>query len=162
MATESDIPAIMDIVRPVVEIMNAGGNYQWSPTYPNPGVFKQDVLNKSLFVAVDKGRLLSFIALDQNQAPEYHGIQWRRETAALVMHRFAVAPDAGGRGIATRMEQFACEHTLSLGLDYIRTDTHSLNTVMQSFLKNRNFTFTGSLYFTKCEEPFYCYDKLLH
>lgn len=156
----SDIPPIMRIVEKVVAQMNAGGNFQWTHEYPNVAGLEKDVENRSLHVAILEGRLVSFIVLDENQAPEYAPIAWRRDAPALVMHRFAVDPAAGGKGVANRMEQFVCQHAKSKGLCYIRTDTNSANTVMQKFLGNRDFLFTGRLYFTKCDNPFFCYDKI--
>jgi GNAT superfamily N-acetyltransferase len=99
--------------------------------------------------------------LDENQPLEYQPIAWRRDERAMVLHRFAVDPSVRGNRIAHQVEEFACDHVKSMGFNYLRTDTNSANSVMQGFLERRNFQKTGSLFFTKCDNPFFCYDKVL-
>ena len=47
------------------------------------------------------------------------------------------------------------------GTHYLRTDTNSSNQGMQGFLKRRNYHYTGDIFFPKCDNAFYCYDKIL-
>lgn len=151
----------MEIVGSVVTAMNARGNFQWSDHYPTPAVFAKDAENDALFVAEQQGRVVAFVVLDEYQPPEYGPIPWRRDERALVLHRFAVAPAENGKGIGHRMEAFVCDQARSRGFHYLRTDTNSANTAMQKFLERHGYRRTGSLYFTKCENPFHTYDKLL-
>lgn len=156
-----DVAAIMEIVRPVVSAMNAQGNFQWSNNYPTPEVFSRDVANKALFVGTENDQVVAFVVLDEYQPPEYAPIPWRQADRAIVLHRFAVAPAENGKGIGHQVEAFVCDHTRSLGLSYIRTDTNSANRAMQRFLTNHGYVQTGSLFFAKCTNPFFTYDKIL-
>jgi GNAT superfamily N-acetyltransferase len=157
----SDIDSIMRIVGKVVEDMRLAGNFQWTSSYPTEDTFLQDIAGQSLHVGLVDKNLVSFITLDRNQPTQYEPISWSVESPAMVLHRFAVAPEVRRLRIAHRMEEFACEHTRKQGLAYLRTDTNSANTVMQSFLTNRHYQFAGRLYFPKCDNPFFCYDKVL-
>lgn len=161
LGTTTDIAAIMRIVDFVVMEMKTGGNFQWNASYPTDATFEQDITANALHVGILNGELVSFITLDINQPPEYKPISWNEKTPTIVLHRFAVAPDARRQQVADRMEAFACEHTYAQGFRYIRTDTNSANTVMQGFLTDRNYQFAGRLFFPKCDNPFFCYDKIL-
>ncbi len=161
LGTIADIAAIMRIVDSVVKEMKAGGNFQWNASYPTDETFEQDIAANSLHVGVLDEELVSFITLDTNQPAEYDPIPWNDKLPAIVLHRFAVAPKARRQRVAERMEAFASEHTRAQGFRYIRTDTNSANTVMQRFLASRDYQFAGRLFFPKCDNPFFCYDKIL-
>ena len=50
-ATAADLPAILALVRRVVPLMHATGNFQWSADYPNEAVFQRDIEQQQLWVA---------------------------------------------------------------------------------------------------------------
>lgn len=50
LATESDLPEIMVIVKQIVVEMSSSNNRQWDETYPLPDDFLQDINTKSLYV----------------------------------------------------------------------------------------------------------------
>jgi len=157
----SDIPPIMEIVSQVVAEMNANGNFQWTDEYPRREVFEDDIKDESLFAGIIDDKLAAFIVLNENQPTEYKPINWRTNDRALIIHRFAVDSAARGHGVADSMEKFACKLARSKGLSAIRTDTNSSNTAMQGFLKHCDYKQSGILFFEKCDNPFYCFDKLL-
>ncbi|MBB6238614.1 hypothetical protein HDC90_003256 [Pedobacter sp. AK013] len=43
LAVTEDIPFIMQLVREVIPLMHAAGNFQWADDYPNPEVFANDI-----------------------------------------------------------------------------------------------------------------------
>ena len=159
--TAEDIGSIMSIVCQVVTEMAAYGNYQWTSQYPTADRFQQDIQNQSLFVAANNWTVLGFIVVDEFEPPEYDSVQWRRDGPAKVIHRFAIETGARGNGIAASLEAHACKLARKSGAHYLRTDTNSSNQGMQAFLKSRNYRYTGDVFFTKCTNAFYCYDKVL-
>lgn len=161
LARTSDVKTIMEIVGQVVSEMNTSGNFQWTTAYPTRETFLKDAAERSLYVGLVNDRLLTFITLDRIQPSEYEPISWHIQSPAMVIHRFAVSQKARRSGYAHQMETFACNHTQSEGLRYIRTDTSSANTMMQNFLKRRGYQFAGRFFFPKCDNPFFCYDKLV-
>ncbi len=50
-ATADDLDAVMGLVRRVVPLMRASGNFQWDETYPNAVVFARDVKAGQLWMA---------------------------------------------------------------------------------------------------------------
>ncbi len=156
-----DIDSIMSIVDRVVAEMAAYGNFQWTSEYPTAERFRQDIQNRSLFVAAKNRAVLGFIVVDQIEPPEYASVAWNRDGPASVIHRFAVQGGARRHGIASSLEAHACELARQSGTRYLRTDTNSSNQAMQGFLKSRNYRYTGDVFFAKCANAFYCYDKAL-
>ena len=156
-----DIDSIMSIVGQVVAEMAAYGNFQWTSEYPTAHRFQQDIKNQSLFVAVKNRAVLGFIVVDRIEPSEYASVAWNREDPACVIHRFAVRGGARRHGIASILEAHACELARKSGLHYLKTDTNSSNQGMQGFLKSRNYRYTGDVFFAKCTNAFYCYDKSL-
>ena len=159
--TTEDIDSIMSIVGQVVAEMAANGNFQWTSEYPTAHRFQQDIQNRSLFVAAENRAVLGFIVVDRIQPPEYAPVAWNRDGPACVIHRFAVAKSSRRHGIASSLEAHACELARQSGTHYLRTDTNSSNQAMQRFLKSRNYRYTGDVFFAKCTNAFYCYDKAL-
>ncbi len=159
--TTGDIDSIMSIVGQVVAEMAAYGNFQWTSEYPTAQRFQQDIQNRSLFVAAENRAVLGFIVVDRIQPPEYAPVAWNRDGPACVIHRFAVAESARRHGIASSLEAHACELARQSRTHYLRTDTNSSNQAMQRFLKSRNYRYTGDVFFAKCTNAFYCYDKAL-
>ena len=47
------------------------------------------------------------------------------------------------------------------GFIYIKTDTYSLNTKMNSLFKKLGYKFIGEVKFLSKEKEFYCYEKIL-
>ncbi len=156
-----DIDSIMSIVGQVVAEMAAYGNFQWTSQYPTAHRFQQDIQNQSLFVAAKNRAVLGFIVVDRIEPPEYASVTWNREGPACVIHRFAVRGGARRHGIASSLEAHACELARQSSAHYLRTDTNSSNQAMQGFLKSRNYRYTGDVFFSKCTNAFYCYDKSL-
>ena len=97
-ATAADLPAVLALVRAVVPLMNAAGNYQWTSDYPNEEVFGQDIARQHLWVAERLGAIEGVAALTQDQDLEYADADWDATAPALVTHRLAVAPRRPGPG----------------------------------------------------------------
>lgn len=79
----------------------------------------------------------------------------------MVIHRMAVNPKFREQGVATKLMKFAEQLALDNNVLYLKTDTYSINTKMNSLFKKFDFNFVGEMIFLGKEKPFYCYDKLL-
>ena len=51
LATEPDLPAIMEIIKAVVPMMQASGNFQWDSQYPLEDNFRTDIADGVCYVA---------------------------------------------------------------------------------------------------------------
>ena len=161
-ATAADLPAILDLVRRVVPLMNASGNFQWSADYPNEAVFRTDIAQNHLWVAELDGTVAGIAALTQDQDAEYAQADWDVTEAALVTHRLAVDPAAQGKGVALALMAEAETQAVAQGLKFLRVDTNSENTATQRLFPKLGYRFAGEI--TLAFRPglrFFCYEKRL-
>ncbi len=162
-ATSADIPALLDILRQVVPLMQAGGNQQWSADYPNAEVLGQDVAAGHLWLAELDGQVAGFAALTHNhQDAEYAQADWNVAEPALVTHRLAVAPAARGHGVAAALLAQAETLARQQGLRVLRVDTNSENLATQRLFPKLGYRYAGEI--TLAFRPglrFFCYEKWL-
>ena len=161
-ATAADLPAVLALVRAVVPLMNAAGNYQWTSDYPNEEVFGQDIARQHLWVAERLGAIEGVAALTQDQDPEYADADWDATAPALVTHRLAVAPAAQGRGVAQALLRQAEHEARQLGLRALRVDTNSENVATQRLFPKLGYRFAGEIKLVfRPGLRFFCYEKRL-
>jgi ribosomal protein S18 acetylase RimI-like enzyme len=177
-AVETDVAAIMNIVRLVLPIMNEIGNYQWDHEYPLEANFMNDISNHELWVAVkpktsvkegdtldeeDEEEVVGMIALLFEQPEEYALLDWDISLKAMVPHRLAVSPHCKGMGISKLLMKFAEEHALAHGLDRIRIDTCTINPVTMSLFPSLGYVKQGETKLKGAPQylDFACFEKVL-
>ena len=161
-ATPADVPAILALIRRVVPLMNASGNFQWSADYPNEAVFTDDVARGHLWVAEFDGAVAGVAALTMDQDEEYAQADWDVTEPALVTHRLAVDPAAQGKGVALALMEQAEKQAQAQGLRTLRVDTNSENAATQRLFPKLGYRFAGEI--TLGFRPglrFFCYEKRL-
>ncbi|MCC3153781.1 GNAT family N-acetyltransferase [Hymenobacter sp. BT770] len=161
-AALADVPAILALIRRVVPLMNANGNFQWSADYPNEAVFTEDVRRNHLWVAELDGAVAGVAALTMDQDEEYAQADWDAAEPALVTHRLAVDPAAQGRGVALALMEQAEKQAVAQGLRTLRVDTNSENAATQRLFPKLGYRFAGEI--TLGFRPglrFFCYEKRL-
>ncbi|GAA4390672.1 GNAT family N-acetyltransferase [Hymenobacter koreensis] len=152
----------MAIVRRVVPLMQAAGNFQWEASYPNEEVFRQDIDKQQLWVAEFEGQVAGVAALTTDQDPEYAQADWDPTAQAIVTHRLAVDPNVQGQGVAAALLQQAEVLARETGLNLLRVDTNSENLATQRLFPKLGYRFAGEI--TLAFRPglrFYCYEKQL-
>lgn len=154
-----DIEPVMAIVRETVEEMAEYGNDQWDLSYPNEARFLKDIENETLFVAEEAGVIMGFVTVDQDEPEGYRGLPWSHAGACLVIHRFAVARHSRNRGVASVLEEAVGRMASDRNISLLKVDTHSTNTVMQSFLTKKGYQKVGEMEFLRRSRPFFCYEK---
>ena len=161
-ATLADVPAILTLVRRVVPLMHASGNFQWSVDYPNEAVFTEDIQRNHLWIADLNGVVAGVAALTTDQNAEYAQADWDVTESALVTHRLAVDPAAQGRGVALALMEQAEKQAVAQGLKFLRVDTNSKNAATQRLFPKLGYRFAGEI--TLAFRPglrFFCYEKRL-
>ncbi|OON71087.1 GNAT family N-acetyltransferase [Hymenobacter sp. CRA2] len=161
-AVTTDLPAILDIVRRVVPLMQAAGNFQWEADYPNEAVFRQDIERAQLWVAELDEAVAGVAALTTDQDPEYAQADWDPAETAIVTHRLAVDPAVQGKGIAAALLAQAEQLARERGLHSLRVDTNSENQSTQRLFPKLGYRFAGEI--TLAFRPglrFFCYEKRL-
>lgn len=161
-AAVADLPAIVALVRDVVPLMNASGNFQWTAEYPNAAVFERDIAQNHLWVAELTGQVIGIAALTQDQDAEYADADWDATEPALVTHRLAVSPQAQGLGVAQALLQQAEHEARALGLRTLRVDTNSENAATQRLFPKLGYRFAGEIKLAfRPGLRFFCYEKRL-
>ncbi|PBQ34851.1 GNAT family N-acetyltransferase [Sphingobacteriaceae bacterium] len=162
LATLSDIPEIMVMVRELVPLMNASGNFQWDDHYPNPEKFSDDVVHDKLWVAVMHEKIVGVSAITTDQDPEYAQVGWDLSEVAIVTHRLAVSIHHRGKGIAEALLQKAEDEAIRRNIKTLRVDTNSMNTATQKLFPKMGYTFAGEIDLSyRPNLRFYCYEKRL-
>jgi GNAT superfamily N-acetyltransferase len=145
LATPSDIPALMNLIRKVVPLMRESGNFQWDDHYPNETVFSQDITQHQLWVADIDGQLAGVAALTEDQEPEYAQVGFDLDQRAIVPHRLAVNPSFRGQGVAAALLAQAEQLALNRGIAFLRIDTNSENQVTQKLFPKMGYKYAGEI-----------------
>ena len=161
-ATIDEVPAVMDLVRHVVPMMQATGNRQWDNSYPNPKVFERDVELDQLWIAEDAGQIAGVAAITTDQSPEYVNVGWDVSEEAIVVHRLAVDPAFQGKGVAATLMVQAELVARERGITILRVDTNSENQATQKLFPKLGYVLAGETGFGfRPGQRFFCYEKRL-
>jgi len=161
-ATLKDIEPIMHLVGGIVPAMRASGNFQWDDTYPNTAVFTGDVELGQLWVAVIDGTVAGFAAITTDQEPEYVGVGWDINEAAIVVHRLAVGVHYRRQGIAEALLKQAEIVANNLDISVLRIDTNSNNNATRQLFPKLGYEYAGEIGLSfRPNLRFYCYEKKL-
>jgi len=157
-----DIEPVMQLVKEIVPVMRASGNFQWDDVYPNPAVFENDVALKQLWIAEVDGDVAGFAAITTDQEPEYANVGWDVNVPAIVTHRLAVSIHHRRQGVAEALLKQAEIVALNKSINILRIDTNSNNKATRVLFPKLGYEFAGEtgLYF-RPNLRFYCYEKSL-
>jgi ribosomal protein S18 acetylase RimI-like enzyme len=162
LATENDLPALMELLRRVVPLMRAAGNLQWDETYPNETVFQRDIDLGQLWVAEVDAGIAGVAAVTTDQEPDYAQVGWNIEEPAVVVHRLAVDPAFRGLGAAGALMQKAEEVAVERAIAVLRVDTNTQNEATQRLFPKLGYQLAGEI--SLAFRPglrFLCYEKRL-
>lgn len=161
LAVINDLEVIMSIVKAVIEEMHLSGNDQWDENYPQPSDFKNDIDNRDLFVSEENGVINGFICVNFLEPEEYQTAKWSVNQKPMVIHRMAVNPSCRRQGIGSSLMKFAEDLALKKGVNYLRSDTYSVNSRMNTLFQKLDYRFTGEIRFPRKANYFNCYEKEL-
>jgi ribosomal protein S18 acetylase RimI-like enzyme len=162
LATLNDMTGIMQLIAEVVPAMNAAGNFQWDSTYPNTGVFENDIAHNHLWVADVDGHIAGIAAITTDQEPEYAAVGWDLNETAIVTHRLAVSTRYRGQGIGAKLLQQAEQEAINRGIKTLRIDTNSNNKATRQLFPKLGYEFAGEIGLGfRPNLRFYCYEKRL-
>jgi len=161
LANITDLPEVLDLMRRVVPVMQAMGNFQWDDEYPNEAVFRRDINEHDLFVAILDEQVVGAVAINAFLPPEYQQVQWKSSPNTYTFHRMMVDPDLQGKGIATAILQFIEKRGRNMGLMSLRVDTNENNSIMRSLFDKFNYSYVGTVHFRGLSSDFLCYEKTL-
>ena len=135
-----DLDRIMEIIKATIEEMKTYGNTQWDENYPQKNDFIGDVESESLYVSEENGELYGFICANFVEPDEYKDINWESNEKCLILHRMSINPKYRNQGTATKLIKFAEKTAKENGVNYIKTDTYSINKKMNTLLLKHHHT----------------------
>ena len=163
--TEEDITVIMTIVKAVVPLMQAAGNFQWDEVYPTEPAFRKDIGAGECYVAVQQetNEVVGVTALTEDQSFEYADCGWDLSIPSIVPHRMAVSPDCRRQGVAAAMYAKGDELARERGYDRVRVDTNKVNGPMNATILKAGYKYAGEINLSSKPKDmrFNCYEKLL-
>lgn len=148
-AAAADIDAIVASYDELFAHEREHGSFtQWiQGVYPTRETAARGVERGDMYVLYEGEKLLASVILNSYQPPEYAGIPWlypAPDDEVLVIHTLCVPPSAAGRGIGTRMVDFAAGVAFGSGKRVLRFDTNIKNIPAQNLYIKRGCRIAGS------------------
>lgn len=113
-ATVLDSDTIWEILQQAIQKRKKEGSTQWQDGYPNLEVIRKDIEKEVAFVLVYEKIVVGYVAILINVEPEYNNLQgsWLTNSDYVVFHRFAIAKEYIGKGLAKKMMNCIEEYAL--------------------------------------------------
>lgn len=157
-AKMEQIDTLMKIIKLAVADMHEQGVYQWDHTYPSKEIISEDVRKGNLYTYVDENIIKGFVVLDEYQDKEYEKVQWKyTQGKQLIVHRLCVSPKYKGKGIATRLIEYADIYGRDNNYSSIRLDTFIGNERARRLYEKEGYNMVGELNFRL--GIFHCFEK---
>ena len=162
-AIANDISSVMEVIKSCTIDMISKKIFQWNDKYPNIETFKNDIVNKDLYVLVSANEILGCVSITFEMDDFYKKIDWISNTNKnIYVHRLAIHPKYQGLGYAKKMMSFIENMGVENMCESIRLDTFSMNEKNNNFYSRLGYEKLGHIYFRdQSDMPFNCYEKPL-
>ncbi|NLI22933.1 MAG: GNAT family N-acetyltransferase [Clostridiales bacterium] len=156
------IAEVCALYRETIDDMHARGLYQWTwGRYPREEILAEDSALGRLWGLWEDGRLAAVFAVCVGQGEEYEGIPWHFGVRPACLHRVAIRPACGGRGIAREIVAFAKAEGLKLGCDCFRVDTYGQNARALRLFAATTLREAGTFTLPRFNDVFHCFESPL-
>ena len=160
LATETDLDAIMGIVKEVIEEMGERGSVQWSSSYPSREDFLRDIKRSELYVYEQAGHVSGMCTFSHTGHKEYGEIPFTT-TNALTIKRLAVSPSQRNRGISHQFMAAILQLADKTNKAAVNGDTFKNNPDAQKFFLKHGFRWIAERPDDEGNVPLYYYERLL-
>lgn len=143
-AESSDLPALREMYRAVVDRMRADGLDIWDDVYPVCAL-EGDIRNGVLYILLDGSSLAAAFALCRD-ADGAAAVQWIGQGSALYLDRLAVSPVYAGQGIGSRMLTLARQTAQAQGAQQLRLFVVQENRPAIRLYEKNGFLRAGGVY----------------
>lgn len=162
LATSDEVTEINEQTNNVKKIMHEIDMIpQWDQGYPNVDVFSSDILEKNLYVYVEKNTIMGYIVVNNEEDEEAKKVNYREYNSYIVIHRFAVFPEYRNQGIAQKLINYVFEKAKNEKIEAIRIDTQSKNVQMNQLILKMGFEKRGTMELQKNYPLWNAYDIIL-
>lgn len=160
-ANITDLPAVIDLMKRVIPVMQKDGNDQWDDKYPTADIIRQDINELDLFVLMLDEKIVGAVVINAILPKEYCSIRWKTSPNTYTFHRMMVDPEYQGKGIATAILQFIEKRGINMGMKSLRVDTNENNTKMLALFEKFKFSNAGTINLMGKTSKFLCFEKTL-
>lgn len=162
LAQKSDLDRVLQITRFCAREMESRKVFQWNEHYPDRQSFVNDINNSELYVYCMQDVVIGCVSICAFMDEVYSKVSWKTNGKnSVYIHRLAVDPKYQKQGIGSKLMDFAESESKLNGIESIRLDTFSQNTVNQNFYEKRGYVKLEDIYFPlQSEHPFHCYELL--
>ena len=162
LAQKSDLDRVLQISRLCAREMESRKVFQWNEHYPDRQSFVNDINNSELYVYCIQDMVIGCVSICAFMDEVYSKVCWKTDGKnSVYIHRLAVDPKHQKHGVGSKLMDFAENESKLNGIESIRLDTFSQNTVNQNFYEKRGYVKLEDIYFPlQSEHPFHCYELL--
>lgn len=148
-AENSDINAIMQIIKEAKDFLRASGSSQWQGTYPDLKAIQADIDKQNGLVLVTNGEVSGYAAVITGIEPTYADIEgaWKNDTDQYAtIHRMAMSSKYRGMHLADKFISNIISLKFAEGIKNFRIDTSRKNKIVQHIATSHNFKYRGIIY----------------
>jgi ribosomal protein S18 acetylase RimI-like enzyme len=161
-AKPGDLIEILFLLRVCIRDMNANGLKHWNNTYPGVEMIQSDLEKGAIYLVKDKGVCKGMVTLNAYQPDDYKSLRFPSgHLKPLYLQNMAVHPKWQGKGIATKMIDFAQEFAKQRGFDCIRLDVFMPSEKARHLYEKQLFREVTSFHSEFQKIPYICYEKQL-
>ena len=162
LVTAEELPEVFRLYQRVIADMQARGLMQWTwGRYPREDILREDVRLQQLYRVDRDGMLAAVFAVCAGQDSEYDAVPWQFGLRPACLHRVAVDPGCGGRGMGRAIVALAEEHARALRCDCLRVDTYTCNERALKLFATATVREAGTFRLPRFAEPFHCFETPL-
>lgn len=159
-ATYEDVEKIFSLLRRCKDYLIGQRIYQWDSEYPSIDNIESDISRSALRKCSINGSITGIVSYDEFQESQYSAVKWMlTKEPVVVIHRLAVDPLHQGKGLATKLMDFAERSATRQKYQSIRLDAYSGNSMVVRFYSRRGYKRVGQVFFPRRDLPFLCMEK---
>lgn len=157
-AKDSDVYAVLDILKRASQKMTEQGIDQWDDLYPDISDVTNDISEGCMFIGEHDGQIVSVYTFNRKWDEEYKNGSWKYpEDSCAVIHRLCVDPVSQNSGIGKNTLQHIEKTAADEGIRSLRLDVFSKNPYALRLYQNLNYNIAGFAEFRKGK--FYLMEK---
>lgn len=132
--------------------------FQWDDIYPNKENIKNDILNKTLYIGIVSGKIISAFTLSRECDAAYNLVKWS-VSSFTVLHRLCIHPNWQNKGYGRITMKYVENMLITDGIQSLRLDAFSKNPYSIKLYKSMGYIKVGCANWRK--GLFYLYEKCL-
>ena len=152
LATQNDIPKIMEIIDDAKALLKSMHIDQWQNGYPNEEQIQNDINNDESYVVVNNAdEIMATTMFTTRKEPTYKEVidgTWKIDENLPygVIHRLAMSKQFRGQGVAKFVFEYFHNYLKENQVTSLKIDTHEENQTMQSLIKKMGYDYCGIIY----------------